>query len=173
MAVSLPSCRSGIGREDLLSSVPRNAVMVKAVNLEALCSEAGCSLPSRGDSLSRLSATLAACAVEPDLRGVFSLVVEEGAGNVDFTTVVSFTSSAGRDVALMGVSSRGALLNGLLRRLPSAGEDAPALTADDGFEFLQVGGGVVAVRDGVCYIARDLNDIRMRWCTHKPQVSRR
>lgn len=160
IAVSLPSCRSEIGREDLLSSVPRNAVMVKAVNLEALCSEAGCSLPSRGDSLSRLSATLAACAVEPDLRGVFSLVVEEGAGNVDFTTVVSFTSSAGRDVALMGVSSRGALLNGLLRRLPSAGEDAPALTADDGFEFLQVGGGVVAVRDGVCYISRDLNDIK-------------
>lgn len=125
-----------------------------------MCADAGCSLPSRGDSLSGMAATLAACAVEPDLRGVFSLVVEEGAGNVDLTTVVSFTSSAGRDVALMGVSSRGALLNGLLHRLPTAGDDAPALAADDGFEFIQVGGGVVAVRDGVCYIARDLNDIK-------------
>lgn len=160
LAGLLSSCSSGARRDALLAAVPRNAVMVKVVDLEALCADAGCSLPSRGGSLSGLTEALAGYAVEPGLRGAFAEVVEAGVGNVDFSAVVTFTSSAGRDVALMGVAGRGALLNGLLRRLPAVDGDAPELAADDGFEFLPVGGAVVAVRDGICFIAHDIIDIK-------------
>lgn len=138
----------------LVSLVPDDAVVVKAVDFEELLSQGGCSrmFDNKGNLLGNAEKVVS-LVVQPDYRDALTTIMRVADG-VDMSRMVVFTTAQGYEMAVMFVDG--------VNLVESAIDAASGGKCEysDGYSHAVVGNATVAVGNGCCWIAPDLRAIK-------------